>query len=438
MKSYEVNFDGIVGPTHNYSGLSLGNVASTSNIQQTSNPKEAALQGLEKMWFLHELGVKQAVLPPHERPHVPTLKKLGYEFIKDVPQKLLYQCSSASAMWTANAATCTPSIDNESGRLQITPANLQTMFHRSIEPAATRNILLSIFSDHVFFNIHEPLPSHARYSDEGAANHTRLCKDHSHPGIHLYVYGSTPKKYPARQRHVASEAIARSHRLLHDHAIFAAQNPAAIDAGVFHNDVISVGNENLFLYHEEAFEDDVINMLREKMEKTAETELHSIKVSKEQLSLEEAVATYLFNSQILSLPNGSMTLIAPTECSENPKVKEIIEDIISRPYLPLGSVHFLDVRQSMRNGGGPACLRLRIVLNENELKAIKANVMLTQSLYLELRHWIEKHYRDRLAPKDLADPDLYKENCHALLELTKILNLGPIYSFQKDARATIF
>ena len=26
--AYEVNFDGLVGPTHNYAGLSYGNVAS--------------------------------------------------------------------------------------------------------------------------------------------------------------------------------------------------------------------------------------------------------------------------------------------------------------------------------------------------------------------------------------------------------------------------
>ncbi|MGA8031441.1 MAG: N-succinylarginine dihydrolase, partial [Casimicrobiaceae bacterium] len=44
-----MNFDGIPGPTHNYSGLAQGNLAAERNAQQVSNPREAALQGLEKM-----------------------------------------------------------------------------------------------------------------------------------------------------------------------------------------------------------------------------------------------------------------------------------------------------------------------------------------------------------------------------------------------------
>ena len=45
----EFNFDGLVGPSHNYAGLSFGNVASFSNVKSASNPKQAALQGLAKM-----------------------------------------------------------------------------------------------------------------------------------------------------------------------------------------------------------------------------------------------------------------------------------------------------------------------------------------------------------------------------------------------------
>src|SRR3954449_10665729 len=78
MTEHEVNFDGIVGPTHNYAGLSFGNVASMSHRRAVSSPKQAALQGLAKMKFLHGLGVMQAVLPPHERPHLPTLRRLGF------------------------------------------------------------------------------------------------------------------------------------------------------------------------------------------------------------------------------------------------------------------------------------------------------------------------------------------------------------------------
>ena len=74
----EANFDGLVGPTHNYAGLSWGNVASRSNVHAQSNPREAALQGLAKMKRLADRGYVQGILPPHERPHLPTLRRLGF------------------------------------------------------------------------------------------------------------------------------------------------------------------------------------------------------------------------------------------------------------------------------------------------------------------------------------------------------------------------
>ena len=62
MKYFEANFDGLVGPTHNYAGLSVGNVASLNNAKNTSNPKQAAKQGLAKMKALADLGMVQGVL----------------------------------------------------------------------------------------------------------------------------------------------------------------------------------------------------------------------------------------------------------------------------------------------------------------------------------------------------------------------------------------
>ena len=137
----EANFDGLVGPTHNYAGLSWGNVASKSNVSAVSNPKEAALQGLAKMKQLADRGYVQGVLPPHERPHLPTLRALGFsgndadvlaQVLKKSPD-LLAAVSSAAAMWTANAATVSPSADTRDRRVHFTPANLSAKFHRSIE-----------------------------------------------------------------------------------------------------------------------------------------------------------------------------------------------------------------------------------------------------------------------------------------------------------------
>src|SRR5262249_41246840 len=104
--------------------------------------------------------------------------------------------------------------------------------------------------------------------------------------------------------------------------------------------------------------------------------------------------------------------------------------MLSNAQIPIKSIHYLDLHESMANGGGPACLRLRIVLTESELKSINPHVILSDFLYEKLVQWIEKHFRETLNPKDLADPDLLKESRQALDELTQILRIGSVYSFQ--------
>ena len=145
MAAYEMNFDGLVGPTHNYGGLSYGNVASQSNSQAASNPKEAAKQGLAKMKALMDMGFKQGVLAPQERPDVAALRRLGFtgsdvEVIQRAAREampLLVASCSASSMWTANACTVSPSADTADGRVHFTAANLNCKFHRSIEHPTT-------------------------------------------------------------------------------------------------------------------------------------------------------------------------------------------------------------------------------------------------------------------------------------------------------------
>lgn len=448
MKACEFNFDGIVGLTHNYGGLSLGNVASMANKETLSNPREAALQGLNKMKFMLDLGIKQAVLPPQERPHISTLKSLGFRGSDtDIISKaaieapyLLNNCSSSSAMWTANAATVSPSADCEDKKVHFTPANLTNKFHRSIECKVTERILKSIFSDDAHFVIHPPLPQVNQLGDEGAANHTRLCTEFENPGLEFFVFGKysfvsgkpKPRYFPARQTFEASQAIARRHNLKKDKIFFAQQSPIAIDAGVFHNDVISVGNQNVFLYHDQAFFDNdaVIKELKEKFFKLFDTELCLVNISAQEITVNEAVQTYLFNSQLVTLPSRQMAIIAPQECKENKVVKKCIDKIISIGSNPISEVHFLNVRQSMQNGGGPACLRLRVSLTEKEISHTNKGVILTPNLYKTLTNWIKKHYRDQLDWKDLADPKLLEESRSALDELTQILNLGSIYDFQ--------
>lgn len=444
---FELNFDGLVGPTHNYAGLSVGNVASSSNANTSSNPKMAALQGLQKMKFVRDLGLKQALLPPHARPAIDTLRQLGYSGgIASILQKaarenpaLLAACYSSSNMWTANAATVSPSADTADGRTHFTPANLANKLHRSIEHPTTSAILKRIFHDTQHFAHHDTLPTHDLLGDEGAANHTRLAPSHGEAGVELFVFGKyahdaskpAPQKYPARQTYEASAAVARLHGLRDGNTIFAQQNPDVIDAGVFHNDVIAVGNGSTLLYHEAAFLDSAA-MRDELQAKYGDAPLHFINIAENEVTVAEAVQTYLFNSQLVTLPDNSMALIAPIECEENQAVSARVKAICEDSRNPVNTVHYMDVRESMKNGGGPACLRLRVALNEAEIAAMHQGVLLTDALYDRLVTWVNAHYRDSLSATDLADPHLAEESYRALDELTGILGLGSIYPFQQE------
>lgn len=443
MTSREVNFDGIVGPTHNYAGLSFGNVASEKHQRLTSSPKKAALQGLEKMRALYDMGIPQAVLPPQERPHIPTLRKMGLEGSDQriwekawskIPE-VAAGCCSASSMWVANAATISPSTDTADGKTHLTPANLSSMQHRAIEAPTTHQILQRIFSDSDLFTVHEPLAPGDTLGDEGAANHTRLCQQYGDPGVELFVYGvdndhveQGPEKYPARQTLQASEQIAKQHQC-ENKAVFAQQNPAVIDAGVFHNDVIAVGNLNVLFFHQHAFSNHEA-LLKKIQTGLGETDLVSICVADKQVSVADAVSSYLFNSQLIQVQDRvGQLLIAPTECRENSKVHRYLQELSSSES-GISEVQYFDLRESMRNGGGPACLRLRVVLSEAEIDALGARVIFSPQLHQELTNWVESHYRDRLAPDDLRDPQLIDESRTALDELTEILNLGTPYEFQ--------
>jgi succinylarginine dihydrolase len=446
--AFEVNFDGIVGPTHNYSGLSHGNIASVQNQYTLSNPREAALQGLEKMKFMTDLGLKQAVLPPHERPHLPTLRLLGFSgsdpamitsAFEQAPE-ILFSVSSAAAMWAANAATTTPSSDSQDKRVHFTPANLSSKFHRSIEHSITGRLFKMIFNHPDYFITHQKLPQGVNFCDEGAANHNRFCQSYGGPGIHLFVYGRsglkhseiTPSRFPARQTSEASQAVARLHRLNPKHTLFAQQHPDAIDSGAFHNDVVAVGNKNVFLFHEQAFleKEKLIDTIRRKMRQICHVDMLFMEIKAQDISLSSAISSYLFNSQIVSLPDETMAILAPAECQEDTGVNAFLENMIRSSENPINQLHFSNIRHSMRNGGGPACLRIRIVLTSAELAATHPQIFLTESLYIQLKGWIKKHYRDRLLPHDLTDPNLLYEGRQALDELTRLLNLGSIYDFQ--------
>lgn len=436
----EVNFDGIVGPTHQYGGLSVGNIASTTHAGQVGNPRAAALEGLQKMRFVAQLGVAQGVFPPHPRPDVNALRRLG--FIGDdarvlasawrAEPRLLLSCSSASAMWTANAATVAPSADSTDGKLHLTPANLASMFHRSLEAPVTTRILRAIFSDPDRFAVHDPLPSGGLFADEGAANHVRLL---GQSALHLFAWGRsdeggapTPQRFPARQTFEASRAVARLNRLPEASVLFWQQHPNGIDAGAFHTDVMAVGNEALLLLHESAFVEP--RALLEELRQRLGDGFRFVLATEDQFPSREAVESYAFNSQLITLPNGKMAIVAPRESEQCDAARRFMDRVVAEDN-PVGEIFYIDVNASMRNGGGPACLRLRVVLTDAERACIRCRVILDDPLYDALTAWVERHYRDRLTLDDLADPAFIDETRAALDELSTLLALGSIYDFQR-------
>ncbi len=437
----EWNFDGIVGPTHSYAGLSPGNLASEAHRGRVSNPRAAALQGLAKTRMLYELGVPQAWLPPQPRPALRWLRALGFagdtgallESAGRTAPHLLAAAYSASSMWSANAATVTPSADSADGRVHFTPANLAGELHRGLETGYSAALLWAIFADEAHFAHHPPLPP--ALGDEGAANHLRLAPSHGAPGLHVFVYGAardpgapTPRRHPARQREEASRAVARQHGIAPERAVFLQQTPAAIDAGVFHNDVIASADRDFLWAHESAWcdGDAAIDAVCRGYAALGAGPLRHHVTAGAEVSLPDAVSSYLFNCQLVERVDAAGTArvwIGPEECRELAAVRDALERLVAGPA-PVDALHFVDLRESMRNGGGPACLRLRVVLGEAEERALPPGVVYTPERHAALVACVETHYRDRVEPADLVDPAWAEECQVAQRALLGVLGLA--------------
>jgi succinylarginine dihydrolase len=425
QNSKEIIFVGLPGPTHNYGGLSADNVASSAHKGLVSNPKEAALQALELVRLLMSLGIEAAVLPPQLRPHLPLLRSKFSGSDDEVIQAaakndpaLLEKACSSSAMWVANAATVTSALDSADGKLHLTAANLETNLHRRIEAQDTHRVLAAIFAKVPDAVVHAPLPPKLR--DEGAANHMRLAPRHGVAGLNVFVFGTDGSKgdaETARQTLAAAHAIAETHGVID--MLFIKQNPDLIRQGVFHNDVIAVANENILLAHELAFADgaETFSAIADEYEALHNEPPVILRIRESTLSVEEAVKTYFFNSQIVTTRNG-MVIIAPMEVKElyGGKAAKLMEKIRADDNNPINVVHYCDLRQSMRNGGGPACLRLRVPMNDQQVKALQANVNISanSTLLADLTALISTHYPDKIAPQDLANPELY-HRCRSVL-----------------------
>ncbi len=408
----EINFDGIVGPSHNYAGLSLGNLASTRSVGQVSRPRSAALQGIDKMRANIRLGLSQGILLPHPRPDAQWLGELGTT-IESADPVIAANAMSASAMWAANAATVSPAADCADGRCHLTVANLKTMPHRSHEWPATLAQLRVAFS-HDAFVVHPPVPT--AFGDEGAANHMRLATDYGEPGVELFVYGVTSGAFPARQHIEASKAIARLHELDPDRTLFVQQSEEAIAAGGFHNDVVAVANRRVLFAHQKAFAD------RHRVVADCSRlfpELNFVEVPEDEVPLADAISSYLFNAQLVSPQGGETTLIVPTEARETATVWSWLERHLAGNG-PIRKVEVVDVRQSMANGGGPACLRLRVVADP---ATVDPRFMVDEARLDRIADVIAAHWPESIHSKDLQDPKLVAAIETARARLLETLDL---------------
>jgi succinylarginine dihydrolase len=412
----EINFDGIVGPSHNYAGLSLGNLASTQNAGAVSQPRGAALQGLDKMRANLALGLAQGIFLPHPRPNHAWLAKLGTS-IETADAALAANAMSASAMWAANAATVSPAPDAADGKCHLTAANLRTMPHRSQEwPATLAQLRLAFATD--AFAVHGPVP--AAFGDEGAANHMRLAPLHGEIGAEIFVYGVSGGAFPARQHIEASKAVARLHQLDPQRVLFVEQSEQAIAAGAFHNDVVAVANERVLFAHEQAFAD------KESLIAACERLVPGfeyVEVPAADVPLEDAIRSYLFNAQLVTPPDGQQTLILPSEARETPTVWRWVERHVAGNG-PIRRVEVVDVRQSMANGGGPACLRLRVLADPAsvEPRFIVDDAALDRIAGVIEREWPDQIHHDELQQSALiADVERARAALLEALDLTELV-----------------
>ncbi len=405
----ELQLDGLPGPTLFHGGLGQGNLASQANARAVSHPRAGARACLAKMRTVLELGVAQAFLPPLTRPDLAFLAACGCQGVADAPPDLLAVACSTAFQWTANAGTFVPAADSGASRLLI--ANLAAQHHRSREAAGRQEQLRRFIPG---ISVLDPLPAHPALGDEGAANHSRVVGS---AGVcHVFVHGEphVGARFQPRQTAAASAAVARRLGLSAAQTLFVRQLPATVDSGAFHNDVVMVGSGDHLLLHARAWVDQEV-VLAELLHRCGPLRIRV--VSEDELALDAAIRCYLFNSQLLTTPAG-MVLVAPAECAEGPAAR-VVQRLIDEGFIT--RTVFVAVRESMRGGGGPACLRLRLELTPDELATVAPGIRLDPVRITALESWVDAHYRSELRPADLADPALVGESQAAALTLAALI-----------------
>ena len=151
-------------------------------------------------------------------------------------------------------------------------------------------------------------------------------------------------------------------------------------------------------------------------------EVEIVEVPADLVSLEDAVKSYLFNAQLVTLPEGGMALILPEEARETPRVWAWLEAMAAGNG-PIRRLAIVDVRQSMANGGGPACLRLRVVADP---ATVDPRFLADEAKLDAVAAVIAEIWPETIAPCDLADPSLWARAAEARIALLDLLDLSEL------------
>ena len=397
--------DTIIGPTYHYGGLALGNTHSLDHKHVVANPKKAALQGLSKMKLLRDHGISQYVLPAYVRDYKGLVQ--GYynnqgdfednlKRLYDENLDIFSSFFSASSAWLANAWTMTPSIDSSDGRYHVSPASLNACFHRQLDVKQTIAILTNRLCSKTYITCHHPSP----FFDEGAANMIRLSAGGK--GLYLFVSGSSDtKRFKSRHDKRSWQRLVSQHQLDPDYVIYLTQHPDAIDAGVFHNDVISFGVDDLLVVHENAFVDqpNYCDTILERYFSCFGTDLTLIQIPDSILPLKDAVNSYFFNSQLVRKDDNRYLLLVPSRCKGLP-VMDYFVSIVAKKWESQLEIMVCDVEESIKNGGGPACLRNSMDVYDDPKLIFDDRYLFTLEKYDDFVRLVNQYYPSSLELND--------------------------------------
>ena len=90
---------------------------------------------------------------------------------------------------------------------------------------------------------------------------------------------------------------------------------------------------------------------------------------------------------------------------------------------PIRRVEIVDVRQSMANGGGPACLRLRVVADP---ATIDPRLLVDDARLDRMADVVRRHWPAEIANDDLQAPALVRDIEAARNALLKELDLSEL------------